>query len=443
MTIEEEINIKVKECFKRNEIQKHLWQCEKCSRTISGNLSHLKSHLQCVHKDVCQEIGLSLPPEKRTIEDVIEDDVENTDENEIQAISASKKRFRVRVDANIIIRDYLKVILRRNLSFLAAEDLCGDNLLGKLLSPFKIKFSRRKVSEIIKETAKKIRCHIKDEMKNTFPSLMFDSSSKHGRNVFTVSARFMNEKAELIERTLGMVTQNGPQYGRVLKSEIIELLDSVGIDVENIYSTCTDMGANMLKAANLLIEAQEEINVFAYLSDDNVDIETDFSNVPEISVESLDESFNEELDDSNDDIFMLDTYSIEDSIGSFCSKMFCCSHLLNNAVKDVTKHYKPQILSIRQYVSQLHATNNVAILRRDKTKIPRKDNETRWLSTFNTMSDLFLNKTEYKRLTGVVLRADLWRFVDEFYAALYPVNTAMIYFQSTNIGICMFAFFNC
>lgn len=75
---------------------------------------------------------------------------------------------------------------------------------------------------------------------------MYDSSSRHGENIFNVSSRFVNEHGSHQERTLRMLCQNGPQNGKTLKDQIKKLFHKVGVGNNQIFVTCSDGGSKSI-----------------------------------------------------------------------------------------------------------------------------------------------------------------------------------------------------
>ncbi|CAG9811334.1 unnamed protein product [Chironomus riparius] len=114
--------------------------------------------------------------------------------------------------------------------------------------------------EDIQEPLKGIYKEIANETKGKLVSIMFDSASRHGRHVFAVSLRYAKGD-KVVERTIGVITQHQRQTGANLFNQVELLIRKVGLTINDIYSTCTDQGANMLRAADLAIQAQDAIRI--------------------------------------------------------------------------------------------------------------------------------------------------------------------------------------
>lgn len=123
------------------------------------------------------------------------------------------------------------------------------------------------MKEFILKAASEIYKLIADDAKDVLPSVMIDSASKNGRRVFGVFIRYL-KNTTIHERVIGVLTQHGHQAGTVLASQIIDMLQKINKSVDDIYSTCSDNGRNMIKASQLLIDAQQQINILSYALED-------------------------------------------------------------------------------------------------------------------------------------------------------------------------------
>ncbi|KAG5666037.1 hypothetical protein PVAND_017781, partial [Polypedilum vanderplanki] len=89
------------------------------------------------------------------------------------------------------------------------------------------------------------------------------------------------------------------------------MLEIVGLTENDIYATCTDQGANMLRAADLMIEAQQVLTVCRELErDENADSEGEEDEARD-DVEMLQQ---ERDDDDNEDDEMHQNLREEDDI---------------------------------------------------------------------------------------------------------------------------------
>ena len=73
---------------------------------------------------------------------------------------------------------------------------------------FKIFINRHSMKRYIQHACENIFSLIREETENVLMSLMFDSASRYGRNVFGVSCRYI-KGGGIVDRTLGIIIQEG------------------------------------------------------------------------------------------------------------------------------------------------------------------------------------------------------------------------------------------
>ena len=76
---------------------------------------------------------------------------------------------------------------------------------------------------------------IREETENVLMLLMFDSASRYGRNVFGVSCRYIKD-GEIVDRTLGIITQEGRQFGEILAAQLENVIEKIGKCANDIYA---------------------------------------------------------------------------------------------------------------------------------------------------------------------------------------------------------------
>ena len=148
----------------------------------------------------------------------------------------------------------------RNLSLASADEIGQMSLVKNALKEFKIFINRHSMKCYIQHACENIFLLIREETENVFMSLMFDSASRYRRNVFGVSCRFIKDE-EIVDRTLGIITQEGRKFGKILAAQLEFLIGKIGKCANDIYATCTDQGKNMTKASNILQNAQDQVKV--------------------------------------------------------------------------------------------------------------------------------------------------------------------------------------
>ncbi|KAG5674184.1 hypothetical protein PVAND_004167 [Polypedilum vanderplanki] len=235
---------------------------------IKGSVWHLKDHLSSIHKDIAHNLGIHARDrsQKRTqaAQVVIPDEF-------------FPKKQKITLDLNKTIRGIIRLFLRKNYALSGADDWPKElHTLKQEFDAYNKTLNRRNLRKYIMQAAEQIYQLIANDLKGKLPSIMFDSASRDKRHVFSASLRYLNGK-EIIERTLGMVTLHEQHRSELLKNELTSLLERVGLNLNEIYSTCTDQGANMLKAADLIIEAQTSLRIAKDLEEQEIqsDDETD------------------------------------------------------------------------------------------------------------------------------------------------------------------------
>ena len=195
------LNEKVKSQF---EINKEGEKCKMYKKFYKGKLSNLKDHLHRKHKEKADEIELvEATPATR-----------HQNDGEIKLIKQTKQE----VDVNQLIREMIRLIMRRNLSLASADEIGQMSLLKNALKEFKTFINRHNIKRYIQHVYKNIFSLIREETENVLMSLMFGSASQYGRNVFRVSCRYIKD-GEIVDRTLGIITQEGRQFGEILAAQ--------------------------------------------------------------------------------------------------------------------------------------------------------------------------------------------------------------------------------
>ena len=110
-----------------------------------------------------------------------------------------------------------------NLSLASADEIGQMSLVKNALKEYKIFINRHSMKHYIQHACENIFSLIREETENVLTSLMFDSASRYGRNVFGVSCRYFKD-GEVVDRTLGTVTQEGQQFGKILAAQLENVL---------------------------------------------------------------------------------------------------------------------------------------------------------------------------------------------------------------------------
>ena len=319
----------------------------------------------------------------------------------------------------------IRLMMNRNLSMASADEIGQISLVKNALKEFKIVMNRHNMKRYIQHACDNIFTLIREETENSLVSLMFDSASRYGRNVFGVSCRYIKD-GQIADRTFGIITQEGRQFGEILAAQLENVIGKIGKCANDIYATCTDQGKNMMKASNILQNAQNQMKVILEIyGDEFIDFKDE-----EIDIGALE---NEEGNYSE-----AHTVCVEKSVGSFCSAMFCGAHVCQLAAKDITSMFEDALNNIRKVAIE---SKKVAYIQTFKNlKKPRIDIEPRWDSTFLMTENFHTNAEAYQRLRHDQLKLNdaSWSLIDEYFDTFLPIHSAMMDFQSAKLSMSEF-----
>lgn len=247
-----ELNARVAEYFEDYNPETMTRTCSRCFNVLRGNLSHMKNHLASKHKIIAQALGLQ--QRNRRKRPRTEEAESNNDEEHPQP-----KKLKT-VSINTTISEIVGMFLNGNMSLTFADMLNDIEVVKREFEANNKTLNSSSLKEFMFTAAEQMYMQITKEVRGKFPSIMFDSASRNGENVFLVSLRFASGE-NLVDRTIGFIAQNQQQTAWQLFNQIDLLLNRVGLNFDDIYSTCTDQGANMLKAADLMMEAMAAIRI--------------------------------------------------------------------------------------------------------------------------------------------------------------------------------------
>ncbi|CAH1735728.1 unnamed protein product [Chironomus riparius] len=454
-----ELNERVKGYFGDYDPSTKSSQCNRCNGKIKGNISHLKDHLTSKHKIIARTLGLE--PRNRSKRP-----------REVDEEEPLPKKLKT-VSINKTIRELIEFFLSSNISLNCAERLRKVEIVQREFDAYNKVFNRKKLREYILQAAgedtendiediqeplKGIYKEIANETKGKLVSIMFDSASRHGRHVFAVSLRYAKGD-KVVERTIGVITQHQRQTGANLFNQVELLLRKVGLTINDIYSTCTDQGANMLRAADLAIQAQDAIRICRAIAnleheeEINIDEAQAAERAEEIDVEhmlrveaELDREWDEQQQHLHDEQEQEDPEPLVTEVmvdeGALCSKMVCGAHTCQLAVTDVIIDFRMVIAEIRALVKASKRLEFSQVLHAARIRSLRLDVETRWDSLYGMISDVneFRNQLQEVAFTHEILalNEDAWEFIDEFIQVFTPVHFAMKEFQRADITMSEF-----
>ncbi|KAG5667031.1 hypothetical protein PVAND_015032 [Polypedilum vanderplanki] len=426
---EEAVNRRVRQYFDAIGDERDKWRCnvEECGHELRGHVFHMKRHLQRMYQNITQRIGFQLHLPQR--EPRQQAPADNNDNGQLLP-----KRQKLDLDLNKTVKSLIRLFISRNYAFAGADDWLKElHILKQKFDAYGKTFNRHILKRHIMQESQQIYHLISEDLRGLRPSIMFDSASRNDRHIFSASLRYA-QGTEIIERTIGMLTQHDQQTGRNLKDQLTKILEIVGLTENDIYATCTDQGANMLRAADLVIEAQEVLNVCRELKrDENADSED--KDQARDEVEMLQQERDD--DDIEDDEMHQNLREDDDILNLIQGPLVCGPHTLQLAAKDVTKDYTVEIDQVRAVVIRSKKMVYKQVLVNNRVNKLRSDVKSRWESTYLMLSDVLRNRqgleTVAETYPVLVISDECWDFIDEYVQAFEPVHQAMLEFQRADI----------
>jgi len=361
------------------------------------------------------------------------------------------------IDINKTIGELVELFLKENLSLNIADLLENVEIVKREFEAKNETFNSRTLKKHILIAAEQMYEKIAMEVQGKFPSLMFNSASRHGRNVFSLSLHFANGE-QLVERTIGFITQNQQQTARQLFDQIEQLLSRVGLSCNDVYSTCTDLGVNNLRAAALKKEAQAAIKLCRGIANQS-------DSEAERTTEDINRVMEEELADEYEDLQMLleeqevdreadeqqrqgveqdaqEEVTVTDVVveeGQQCTKMFCSAHICQLVAQEVIKEFEAVIAEVRAVVKLSNSLEFTELLHDAGIQKLLPNIKEKWESLLQMMNnvDRFRNQLEEIAVNQerLKLSENAWAFVAEFVRVFTPLHLAMKDFQQEDITI--------
>ena len=137
-------------------------------------------------------------------------------------------------------------------------------------SVYRCTINEENTRERIQETARRFRKAISAEIKGKLICIKVDSCSKGVRKFFAINLQFIDKKRIQL-RVLAVREMLVSETGHNLRLVIEDVLWEYSIPVECIYTLTSDNGGNMICAAQLLGQSQDEVAAELYFPPDNTD----------------------------------------------------------------------------------------------------------------------------------------------------------------------------
>lgn len=379
---------KIDEKFKNTDF----YTCKKCGHEFNGHyIGNLSKHLKLKHADLFNEIC-------------------NND-------SIDQKRLKLLLDCVEFV-----AIDGNTFSKLGGSGLLS--MISKTLNELKkagrsIDFKNThftEVKEMLKEVSIDVRRKIRIELHNRPFSMMVDITTKNRRSILGVSAQLI-KNGEHIIRSLGMLKLIDSHTGEYLAIVICELLSKYGVKIQQVISTTTDNGANVLKMVREMASQMTfyETNIEVSTHDNqneandqlDMEIETYLLTVPDYTdctdQEILDLMF-EQADSDDDELQQNANTNLISSVLSniqmqpgadMCeiTSIRCAAHTAQLGIKKVlNQRLSRSLLNLiaicRRVAKKMRLESTIYELDRAKIEysIPHLDVETRWCSTYSMVN---------------------------------------------------------
>ncbi|XP_062549894.1 uncharacterized protein LOC134214559 [Armigeres subalbatus] len=278
-------------------------------------------------------------------------------------------------------------------------------IIDPISEALNVKINRKNIKLHLEATANRIKQVLIKEMRGKLISVKLDSASRHHRHILGINVQYELHGAVVI-RTLAMMEVKQSQTAKFLKDKILEVLDTYGVTIHQIFSVTTDNGANMIAAikelktclSKQLIDGEEASKIC--LDDDD------------------DESANNETD-----MALLENLIME--FRNQLSLVRCAVHTLQLAVGDVIKKNDANIARITKVVKETRKTKYTLYFEHKNASKAPLWCITRWGGRYEMINSIVSQEFFYKEIGQEHKELELfegdWNYMKHFVAAFKPV----------------------
>nr|XP_029713643.1 uncharacterized protein LOC115257827 [Aedes albopictus] len=145
----------------------------------------------------------------------------------------------VAIDRRLLLEALTKLVCYHNLPLSCVEWEGLKQLIDPIAAAVGVTVNRSKNKMFLHAIANRIRQALAAEMKNRLLSVKVDSASRYNRHVLGINVQYVLD-CKIVIRTLGMIEVKERQTAAFLKTKILEVLQSYGVNVDQIFSITVD-----------------------------------------------------------------------------------------------------------------------------------------------------------------------------------------------------------
>ncbi|KAL9701149.1 hypothetical protein quinque_004590 [Culex quinquefasciatus] len=276
------------------------------------------------------------------------------------------------------------------------------------------------VKPMLSDIAGEVKSKIIREVTGKFICLKLDIATRLDRDMLGINIQFMKRKKQVV-RTLGIIQLKQRHTAKVIKEEVMRVLQNYGIDLESIYSITTDNGSNMLLTSELIELDLDEL-------------------LEELHEESCSESGDEDGDEKPQRVDDED-FDRTDELRNIFSAVRCAAHTAQLAVLDTLKetNMRKHISAIKAFVKNLRKMPYKNLLKSDNINKPVLSCDTRWNSAYAMAKSLQDNKQYIANMTKndkvCHLSESEWDFIEAFVHGFKPMAVLTYALQAEQLTL--------
>lgn len=219
--------------------------CLVCEKQLKGNRTcNIKRHYKVVHNKNFDESDSDNEPQVNSV------------------VKKPRNQINLKMDKNKFLKCCIGIVTVKNIPFRIFDD---NDYFKELIRPyeehFKVNVNSKNISVTVAQAANKIIQVITKSVSKRMVSLKVDIATRMDKHILGINVQYINKDYKICVHTLGMIQIKKRHTGEFLKTEIVKCLQEYNLDINQLYSSTTDNGANVLKASKMLRDLQDEMQV--------------------------------------------------------------------------------------------------------------------------------------------------------------------------------------